>query len=147
MGKRLKPDAVLKEYWKNNERFADFFNAVLFGGREVIYASQLQERDTEESNVLELGAQDESITAARDLFRVLKTAMGVEFALVGMENQDKIHYGMPVRVLNLDAYAYDKQWKGLKEKYKNAQGMTEDEYLSHMKKEDKFLPVVTVVIY
>lgn len=147
MGKRLKPDAVLKEYWKNNERFADFFNAVLFGGREVIYASQLQERDTEESNVLELGAQDESITAARDLFRVLKTAMGVEFALVGMEIQDKIHYGMPVRVLNLDAYAYDKQWKGLKEKYKNAQGMTEDEYLSHMKKEDKFLPVVTVVIY
>ncbi len=36
MGKRLKPDAVLKEYWKNNERFADFFNAVLFDGREVI---------------------------------------------------------------------------------------------------------------
>lgn len=44
MGKRLKPDAVLKEYWKNNERFADFFNAVLFGGREVIHASQLEER-------------------------------------------------------------------------------------------------------
>lgn len=147
MGKRLKPDAVLKEYWKNNERFADFFNAVLFGGREVIHASQLQERDTEESNVLELGDQDESIVAARDLFRVLKTAMGVEFALVGMENQDKIHYGMPVRVLNLDAYAYDKQWKSLKQKYKNAEGMTEDEYLSHMRKEDKFLPVVTVVIY
>lgn len=147
MGKRLKPDAVLKEYWKNNERFADFFNAVLFGGREVIHASQLEERDTEESNVLELGDKDESITAARDLFRVLKTAIGVEFALVGIENQDKIHYGMPVRVLSLDAYAYDRQWKSLKEKYKNAEGMTEDEYLSHMRKEDKFLPVVTVVIY
>ena len=26
-------------------------------------------------------------------------------------------------------------------------GMTEDEYLSHMRKEDKFLSVVTVVIY
>ena len=33
---RLKPVAVLNEYWKNNERFADFFNAVLFDGREVI---------------------------------------------------------------------------------------------------------------
>lgn len=147
MRKRLKPDTALKEYWEDNERYADFFNAVLFGGREVIHASQLQERDTEESNILELGDKDESITAARDLFRVLKTAMGVEFALVGMENQDKIHYGMPVRVMNLDAYAYDRQWKSLKQKYKDVKGLTEDEYLSHMRKEDKFLPVVTVVIY
>lgn len=147
MGKRLKPDTVLKEYWNNNERYADVFNAVLFDGRQVIHASQLQERDTEESNVLELGDKDESITAARDLFRVIKTAMGVEFSLVGIENQDKIHYGMPVRVMNLDAYAYNKQWKKLREKYKNEKGMTKDEYLSHMRKEDKFLPVVTVVIY
>lgn len=72
MRKRLKPDTALKEYWEDNERYADFFNAVLFGGREVIHASQLQERDTEESNILELGDKDESITAARDLFRVLK---------------------------------------------------------------------------
>lgn len=46
-----------------------------------------------------------------------------------------------------DAYAYDKQWKSLKQKYKDAKGLTEEEYLSHMQKEDKFLPVVTVVIY
>ena len=26
----LKPDTVLKNYWRNNDRFADFFNAVLF---------------------------------------------------------------------------------------------------------------------
>ena len=147
MGRNLKPDTVLKEYWGNNERFADFFNAVLFGGREVIKAEQLQERDTEESNVLELGDRQESITAARDLFRVLKTAMGVEFALVGIENQDKVHYAMPIRVMNLDAYAYDRQWKRLKQKYKDEKEMTEDEYLSHMRKEDRFLPVVTVVIY
>lgn len=25
---RLKPDTVLKNYWRNNERFADLFNAV-----------------------------------------------------------------------------------------------------------------------
>ena len=24
----LKPDIVLKNYWRNNEQFADFFNAV-----------------------------------------------------------------------------------------------------------------------
>ena len=45
-----------------------------------------------------------------------KLKPGVEFSLVGIENQDKIHYGMPVRVMNLDAYAYNKQWKRLKKK-------------------------------
>ena len=34
----LKPDTVLKNYWNNNERFADLFNAVLFDGRQVIKA-------------------------------------------------------------------------------------------------------------
>ena len=33
-----------------------------------------------------------------------------------------------------DAYAYDKQWKSLKQKYKDAKGLTEEEYLSHMQK-------------
>lgn len=32
----LKPDTVLKNYWNNNEQFADLFNAVLFGGEQVI---------------------------------------------------------------------------------------------------------------
>ena len=54
---------------------------------------------------------------------------------------------MPIRVMNLDAYAYNKQWKNLREKYKNYPGLTEDEYLSHMCREDRLLPVITVVIY
>ena len=32
----LKPDVVLKQYWNDNEHFADFFNAVLFQGEVVI---------------------------------------------------------------------------------------------------------------
>ena len=31
-----KADIVLKSYWRENEPFADFFNAVHFGGRAVI---------------------------------------------------------------------------------------------------------------
>lgn len=31
----LKPDIVVKNYWRNNEQFADFFNAVLFDGRQT----------------------------------------------------------------------------------------------------------------
>ena len=147
MTQKFKPDVVLKEYWNDNERYADFFNAVLFNGRRAISASQLEPQDTEASSTLQLGDSAESVTAARDLFKVVKTAMGVEFMLVGIEHQDKIHYAMPVRVMNLDAYAYNKQWKLLKEKYKHEKGMTQEEYLSHMRREDKFLPVLSVVIY
>ena len=32
----LKPDTVLKNYWSDNERFADIFNAALFDGSPVI---------------------------------------------------------------------------------------------------------------
>lgn len=43
----LKPDTVLKNYWNNNEQFADLFNAVLFGGEQVISPDELEDADTE----------------------------------------------------------------------------------------------------
>lgn len=30
---RVKPDIILKEFWRDNERFADLFNGALFGGQ------------------------------------------------------------------------------------------------------------------
>lgn len=56
MGKKkqeLKPDIVVKNYWRNNEQFADFFNAVLFDGEQIIKADELEDIDTEESSILE----------------------------------------------------------------------------------------------
>ncbi|MBQ5735379.1 MAG: hypothetical protein UH654_10955 [Lachnospiraceae bacterium] len=46
----LKPDIVVKNYWRNNDHFADFFNAVLFNGQEIIRPNELQDIDTEESS-------------------------------------------------------------------------------------------------
>lgn len=45
----LKPDIILKNYWNDNEQFADLFNAVLFGGKQVIRPEKLEDVDTEES--------------------------------------------------------------------------------------------------
>ena len=52
---KLKLDIVLKNYWRNNEQFADFFNAVLFDGKQIIKPEELEDADTEESSVLEHG--------------------------------------------------------------------------------------------
>ena len=38
---KLSPDIVLKNYWADNEQFADLFNAVLFEGEQVIRADEL----------------------------------------------------------------------------------------------------------
>lgn len=89
----LKPDTVLKNYWNDNEQFADLFNAVLFGGRQVFRPEELEDMDTEESSVLEHRDYAESIKASRDSIKVSKksTAHGVELVLLGMESQSHIH--------------------------------------------------------
>lgn len=145
----LKPDIVLKNYWSDNERFADFFNAVLFHGEQMIFPEELEELDTEESTVLEHREYAESITASRDSVKVRKksSALGVELVILGMENQGYIHYAMPMRVMGYDYGSYKKQYDSNAKKYKSAEGLSEDEYLSKMRKTDKLIPVITVVVY
>lgn len=145
----IKPDTILKNYWSDNERFADLFNAVLFHGEQRIFPEELEELDTEESTVLEHRAFAESITASRDSVKVRKksSVLGVEFVILGMENQGHIHYAMPMRVMGYDYGAYKKQYDSNAKKYKIANGLSQDEYLSKMRETDKLIPVVTVVVY
>lgn len=146
---KLNPDTVLKNYWNNNEQFADLFNGALFDGEQIIKADELVDVDTEESIVLEHKKYAESIKASRDNIKIRKrsTVLGVEFVLLGLESQEYIHYAMPMRVMGYDYAAYKKQYDSNAQKYKTAEELSEDEYLSRMKKIDKFIPVITVVVY
>lgn len=145
----LRPDTILKNYWSDNEQFADLFNAVLFNGEQVIKAEELKDVDTEGSIVLEHRDYAESIKASRNTIKIHKTSSvhGVQFVLLGMEHQERIHYAMPMRVMGYDYSSYKKQYDSNAKKYKAASGLEEDEYLSGMKKTDKFAPVITVVVY
>ena len=145
----LKPDIVLKNYWNNNEQFADLFNAVLFDGKQIIQPDELEDVDTEESTVLEHKDYAESIKASRDNIKIQKksTVYGVQFVLLGLESQEHIHYAMPMRIMGYDYGSYKKQYDGNAKKYQSAEGLEEDEFLSKMKKTDKLIPVITVVVY
>lgn len=162
----LKPDVVLKDYWRNKEQFADFFNAVLFDGRTVIKPEELEDMDTDESTVFEHNEHTESVSAARDLVKVRKKSVttGTELVILGEESQEHIHYAMPLRVMGYDYSTYRKQYKDNAAKYKisekkpqqkDADGnrttavseVTEDEFLSKMRKTDRFIPVITIVVY
>ena len=145
----VKPDVVLKNYWNDNARFADFFNAVLFQGEGVIDPEDLEDVDSEESSVLEHRNYAESVTAARDSIKIQKksTKHGVELVMLGLENQEHVHYGMPLRVMGYDYGTYRKQYESNAARHAKAKDLTEDEFLSRMKKSDRFTPVITIVIY
>ena len=145
----LKPDIILKNYWSNKAQFADIFNAVLFEGRQLIRAEELEDIDTEESTVLEHKDYAQSISAARDCIKISKRSLtyGVELVMLGLENQEHVHYAMPMRLWGYDYGTYKKQYDSNAQKYKTSAGLSEDEYLSKMRKTDKFIPVITIVVY
>lgn len=146
---RLKPDIIIKNYWSSNEEFADLFNAVLFGGKQVIKPYELNDVDTDVSNVEKYGTYTESIKAIRDNIKIRKksTISGIEFVLLGIEGQEHIHYAMPLRIMGYDYGSYRKQYSDIKKEIKKKKGLTTDEFLSGMKKEDRFISVVTIVVY
>ena len=145
----IKPDIVLKNYWSDNERFADFFNAVLFDGRQILKPEELEDIDTDESYIYEHQNNAESIKTFRDNIKICKKAKtyGVELIMLGMESQENINYAMPLRVMGYDYGTYKKQYELNAGKYSPSSYDNADEYLSRMKKTDKFIPVVTVVVY
>ena len=145
---KVKPDSADKVYWRQNETFADLFNAYLYNGEQVIKSEELEELDTDTSDVAEIGEVKESIRGARDVIKIAKKYNGVEYVLLAIENQEGIHYAMPIRVMGYDHYSYNKQYNDRKNYYKKSNiKLKDDEFLSGIRKTDKFLPVITLVLY
>ena len=141
-----KADVILKDFWRQNERFADLFNAVIFRGKQVIKPEDLTERDTDMSGIIQFKGYQETLERTRDV--VKKMAYGVEFAVLGIESQQKIHYAMPLRTMLYDSLGYLKEYQEITRIRKAERGkMTEDEFLSKMKKEDRLHPIISIVLY
>ena len=151
---KLKPDTILKNYWSGNDEFADLFNAVLFGGRQIIKPEELSELNSENS-LLEFDKDKnnkthiKTVTSSRDVIKIQKhsSALGINLAMLGLENQEHVHYAMPMRVMGYDYFSYKQQYEKISKAHKSSDFSTEDEFLSKMKQSDKLIPVITVVIY
>lgn len=105
---KVKLDTILKNFWKDNERFADLFNSALFGGEQVLNPRDLSEADTDVSSLVKFNGHAETIQKMLDV--VKKTAYGVDFVIWGLENQAKIHYAMPLRHMLGDSFSYLKEY-------------------------------------
>lgn len=140
-------DVTLKTFWRDNEHFADLFNATVFNGKQVLKPNKLTEMDTDVSATIQSKSYNESITRNRDV--VKKMSDGVEFNILGLEIQDKTHYAMPLRTMTYDAPGYIKEYNDIKKHHKlNKDSFcSPEEFLSGINKSDRFHPIITIVLY
>ena len=139
-------DVIMKIFWRQNDRFADLFNAVLFNGRNVVKSDELIEVDTDVSGEIFVDEYKETLKRSRDV--VKKYYNGVEFNILGLELQQKVHLAMPLRTLLYDGLGYIKEYNEIKHENKKTAGkITSDEFLSGLKYSDRLHPVVTIVFY
>ena len=140
-------DVSLKTFWRDNEHFADLFNATVFNGKQVLKPDKLTEMDTDVSATIHSKNYNESITRNRDV--VKKMSDGVEFNILGLEIQDKTHYAMPLRTMTYDALGYIKEYNDIKKHHKlNKDSFSShEEFLSGINKSDRFHPIITLVLY
>ena len=82
---KITPDTILKNFWKDNNRFADLFNACFFDGKPKLNPDDLTEVDTDISSLLQFHGYAETVKRIVDV--VKKSACGVDFVILGIENQ------------------------------------------------------------
>lgn len=143
---KINTDVLLKDFWRDNDRFADLFNTILFKGEQVLDPKSLHEMDTDVSGVIGFTGYNQTISRMRDVIK--KTAYGVDFIVCGIENQDRIHYAMPLRNMIYDALGYLKEYQEIsRDNKEDGIKQTKEEFLSGMRKDDRLHPIITIVIY
>ena len=122
------------------------FNTVLFDGKQVLKPEELVEVDTDLSSVLKINGHAETIQKVFDV--VKKTAYGVDFMIWGLENQDNVHYAMPLRHMLNDSLAYLKECNEIiATNRKEKKLKTSGEFLSGLKKDDRLHPMISICVY
>ena len=144
----MKEDVLSKEFYSVEERYADLINGIGFQGRQVVKKEDLTELDTQTGiwkMPLARGKRKRGIKN-RDLIR--KTAFGINFAVIGIENQELIDYALPLRNMSYDAGEYERQASKIRNEIrKGDKKLTKGEYLYGFGRESKLHPVVTFILY
>ena len=127
-------DVEWKSFFQDNHRYADIINGIGCGGVQLVKDTDLAEVDSTVKK------------KSRDALR--KVALGMNFLIVGIENQEKMDYEYPLRNMQYDVEQYQKQAQEIrKEVRSNSAGLESGEYLYGFKKDSKLNPLVTFVLY
>ena len=145
----MEKDFVSSIFFSDNERYADIINGIGCGGVPFVKGKDLQEADTRVLLRMGRGLRGKLRKTAikyRDLIR--KTAFGMNFAMIGIENQEEVDYSLPLRAMCYDAGEYEKQASKIRREVRRSRkGLTSGEYLYGFRKDSRLFPTVTFVLY
>ena len=145
---RMEKDFVSSVFFSDNDRYADIINGIGCDGMPFIKGEDLQELDTRVSigRYKRAGKRKQLITKYRDLMR--KAAFGMNFAMIGIENQSEIDYGLVLRVMCYDAGEYERQAAEIRKEVRKKHGnLGSGEYMYGFLRDSRLLPTITFVLY
>jgi len=142
-----KNDMAVRKWLSDKRRFADLCNASLFGGKEIVLQKDLKIADSRSDLIFtNKQGKQEGVQRFRDI--AMEWRYGMEFVILAIENQEKINYAMPVRNMIYDGLTYADQINQLwKQHCGKDEKITKEEFLSHMTKDERLNPVITIVFY
>lgn len=153
----MEVDVSWKDFLQDARRYADVINGIGCGGCQVVSSDDLQEADTQtilgrmqERQKSDLGKRSRRKRKYRLKIRdmVQKVAFGVNFVIIGIENQEVINYAAPLSCMVYDAGEYEKQMSKVRKLVrKEGKGLSAGEYLYGFRKSSRLFPVVTFVLY
>lgn len=148
-------DIETKLYFKNRDRFADLFNFKLYDGRQQIHPENLKPFDSNEVIGLYENQTKHLVQRFRDNVSVCASMQDDHSAymILGIESQTNIDYAMPVRNMVYDSINYADQIKQAADSYRKKKKeqservrLSGTEFLSGFRKEDRLVPVITIVV-
>lgn len=140
---------------------------VLYDGNEIIKPEDLKAMDSTELAIPYGNNAKLPVQKYRDLLKIwsVMTDEKAVYVILGAEIQDKVHYAMPIKNGLYDMLGYSKQITEITRSYRRENKdegengeliiqdgtlkikLTSEEFLSGIRKEDKLIPIITVVIY
>lgn len=140
MGKK---NIVWNDYISQRERFADFFNGMVFQGRQLVLPENLIELDSK------LWRRHQTRKSYHEYIRDTVKLWNYEGKryILSLEPEELFHYALPVKYMNYESLEYDRQYKEVMKRHREKQDLTSDEYLSGFAVSDRLMPVVTIGVY
>lgn len=142
----VKADEYQFDYLDDNNRFADQVNGALFHGRQVVKPDELKEADPQFVYLGREAGRREDFKAVVDKVRMWQ---GTLIHILAVENQAYVDYRMVLRNMLTESLSYQKQWKQKKAAHDRKHDLKAgtNEFFSGMTKDEKFMPVITLVVY
>ena len=145
MGSKEEP---MVAYYEDARHFAWLVNGWICRGDEEIDAAQIKPKNIRLTGKTGRGKTARMRSRYRDVFKEIGKVKIV--LMIGTEIQSFVDYSMPVRVMDYDALEYQDQIQKIASERKAeniAKTGKQKVEMSPIQKEDKLIPVITLVLY